>query len=220
MALIMFDMDGTFMSSRPFHAKVFHRFLNRHGHPLTLEEARDRMGATVRDIFTQCGVVEEEMEELYAKLDEFVQSGIDDLVREIPEAEGIHEAMAAIKASGAHTAVVTNSMQYVAERMLTLHGLRPFFDVVSGADPHSVDKVARFEAVIEHFKAEREKVIYIGDTEGDIELAHKVGCLACFAKTPISWYQNLDYINAVLRPEYTFESFYELPGVLGLRPAQ
>jgi len=214
--LVMFDMDGTFMSSRDFHTKVFHRFLNKYVCTIGEAEVRSKMGDTVRNIFDHVGIPEGEMELYFQKLDEFCQAGIDDLVLEIPVSEGIHEALDEFHAAGAATALVTNSMQFVAMRMLTLHGLAERFDAVSGADAHSIDKMLRAGNVAAGFGVDKENIVYIGDTEGDIRLARALGCDACFAKTPISWYRDETYIREQLCPEYTITTFRELPRTIGV----
>ena len=76
--LVMFDMDGTLMDSRAFHQKVFYRFLNRYVGNITEEEVRRGIGATVREIFDSAGVPEENLKELFVKLDEFCRTQVMD----------------------------------------------------------------------------------------------------------------------------------------------
>ena len=78
--LLVFDMDGTFMDSQIFHAKTFHRFINRYIAPIDFETTRRKMGNTVRHILTEAGVPPEEMTAAYAQLTEFCEHDIDDLI--------------------------------------------------------------------------------------------------------------------------------------------
>lgn len=211
--LLIFDMDGTFMDSRTFHAKTFHRFLNRYIGPIDLETTRKKMGNTVRHILTEAGVPPEELGAAYTRLTEFCEHDIDDLVAEIGVIDGIRDALVKAKARGLCRIVLTNSMETVAKKMLAYHGLLELFDGISGADLMSIDKIDRCNAVIRRCGFLPADTVCIGDSEFDIEMANAVGARSCFVKTAYSWYRDEAYIMEQLRPTYVVSALDQIPDV-------
>jgi phosphoglycolate phosphatase-like HAD superfamily hydrolase len=210
--LIMFDMDGTFMDSRQFHTKVFHRFINEYVKPVEITEVAEAMGNTVRDIFENLGVPHNEISAIIDALQEFCKCRVDDLALRIKAGEGIGEVLDTIRSLGIKTALVTNSIDTVVNRMLDTHGLLDKFDYISGADYHSMDKTDRCKQVAGLFAARH--ILYVGDTESDIILAKRLDYDSCFAKTEISWYKDADYIINILKPTYVINSLYELIDII------
>lgn len=206
--LVMFDMDGTLMDSREFHQEVFYRFLNQYVGPVTRPQVRRGMGDTVREIFDSVGVPETELEMLFRKLDDFCRNEVDGLAAQIPVVPGTRELLEALKQKGIKRALLTNSMEAVSERMLAANGLLEYFDAISGADFYSVNKIERCSRLEKRMGAKR--VLYVGDTEKDIELAHSMGYDCCFAETEFGWYADREYIFQVLKPEYAVTDIKEI----------
>lgn len=212
--LIIFDMDGTFIDSKKFHRQVFYRYFHKCVMPVSMEEIDAGIGNTVRDIFQSCRIREERFPELFQKLDHFCRTQIDDLVKEIKIAPDIHETLDAISKMGVTTAVVTNSMQCVAERILALHDLNRYFSFVSGADIESIDKKDRCEAVRKKAGVMKKKVLCAGDSGSDILLAKKLGYAGCFADTDLSWCEDKEYVASVLRPDYIVKHLSEITNII------
>ena len=211
--LLVFDMDGTFMDSQIFHAKTFHRFINRYIAPIDFETTRRKMGNTVRHILTEAGVPPEEMAAVYAQLTEFCEHDIDDLIAEVGVIDGIRDALVNARARGLRCIVLTNSMETVAKKMLTYHGLLTLFDNVSGADLASNDKVDRCNTIIKSRGFCPADTVCIGDSEFDIEMANSVGTRSCFVKTDYSWYRSEAYIMEYLKPTYVVSALNQIPDV-------
>lgn len=83
-----------------------------------------------------------------------------------------------------------------------------FFAGVSGADYFSVNKIERCRKLQKRLHGE--KVLYVGDTEMDIELADCMGYDSCLAKTGYGWYEDETYILQVLRPDYVVLELKEI----------
>lgn len=211
--LLIFDMDGTFMDSRIFHAKTFHRFINQYICPIDFESTRQRMGDTVRHILCNVGVTEEQMPNIYQQLTEFCTQHIDDLIDEIRVVDGIHAALDHAHGCGLRCVLLTNSMDCTARKMLTRHQLLDRFDQISGADLDSMDKISRCEAIIRASGCTPADTICIGDAEADIQMANAVGCRSCFVKTPVSWYKDERYLMDVLRPTYVATALDQIPAL-------
>lgn len=212
--LIMFDMDGTFIDSKSFHTKVFYQYFNESVMPVTMEETASGMGNTVRDIFQSLKIEEERFPELFEKLDAFCRTQIDDLIKKIETAEDIGKTLKVIRGHGIKTAVVTNSMQCVADRILELHDLKKYFSFVSGADLKSLNKNERCEAIRNELALGKNEVLYVGDAESDMMLAENMGYDSCFADTVLSWCRDKDYVMSVLKPTYTVKKLYEITEII------
>lgn len=207
--LVMFDMDGTLMDSKSFHYEVFYRFLNERVMPVTREQVERGLGTTVREIFDSVGVKEERMESLFQELNVFCSSaGVAELARKIPAAKGIREMLEGLKAKGIRRALVTNSMETVTRQMLAAHGLSDCFEMISGADFYSLDKVERCSKVKKTLGAER--ILYVGDAENDMELADSQGYDACFARLPFGWCKDAERLQQKWRPVIVIEQLEKL----------
>ncbi len=211
--MAIFDMDGTFTDSKNFQTEVFYRFINAYIASSTKEVIADKMGATVREIFLDFGMPEERYPALFDQLDHFCRTQIDELVKEIRIVPGIKESLDAMRRRGIKTAVITNSMQAVVERILQLHDLWDRFDYVSGADLESVNKNKRCEAVRMAADVKSGDVLLIGDAESDIILANEMGYQSCFVDSPISWCADREYMMNVLQPDYTVASLEEIKDI-------
>ena len=211
--LLIFDMDGTFMDSRIFHAKTFHRFTNRYIAPIDLETTRKKMGNTVRHILTEVGVSSQQMASTYELLTKFCEHDIDDLIAEIGVIDGIRDALTKARQKGLYCIVLTNSMETVAKKMLAHHNLLDLFHCISGADLVSIDKIDRCNAIIAQYGFCPQDTICIGDSEFDIEMANAVGARSCFVKTAYSWYKDANYIMEQLKPTYVVSALDQIPDV-------
>lgn len=212
--IVIFDMDGTFIDSRKFHRQVFYRFFHECVQPVSMEEVDAGIGNTVRDIFQSVHIEENRYKELFSKLDYFCRTQIDGLVKEIGLAPDIHETLDSIRNIGIKTAVVTNSMQSVAERILKIHNLEEKFEFVSGADIESIDKNDRCEAVRKKAAAKKKEVLYAGDSKSDIVLADKMEYAGCFVDTPLSWCEDKEYVISVLKPDHTVKCLSEIVNII------
>lgn len=212
--LVMFDMDGTFISSREFHTQVFTRFFNGFVMPVEYDEVRKGMGNTVWTIFESFHVSRERFEQLFWQLDGFCRTEILDLVKEITLAGDVKETLVRLKSRCYQTALVTNSMQGVTESILNYFGLSDLFDMVVGADIESATKHARCEKVRESLHCSAVKTVYVGDAETDIQLAMDLGYGSCFADTAISWAKDRYFIYEKMKPDFAIRALKELPECL------
>ena len=125
--------------------------------------------------------------QLFLELDAFYRTQIDDLIEQIELAPDIKDTLDALKEQGISTAVVTNSMYSVVERILEIHHLEDRFKIVSGADIESLNKNKRCEKVRLQAEAKPREVLYVGDAKSDVVLAKQMGYKSCFTDTSISW---------------------------------
>ncbi|MDO4343542.1 MAG: HAD family hydrolase [Eubacteriales bacterium] len=212
--LVLFDMDGTFIDSRPFHARLFFEFFKKYWKPVDYERCYRAVGTTVRELFDQCGLPKEHQEAYFDLLDDYYNNECTDLIPMTRASEGFSELLKWLRGQGVKTGVVTNSLDCVVRKILKYHGLWDLFDNITGADRNSKDKKDRCRKILNRYQISPEHVLYVGDTESDLLLANEMGFDACFAKTPIAWFQDEEYIRKELKPAITVQSYFELRDVL------
>ncbi len=212
--LIIFDMDGTFVDSRRFHAKIFFGFFQKYYHYISYETCYELVGRTVKKIFSDCGIAQEDQGRYFELLDIYYEHEGAKLAAVTGIPEGFTELLSWLQREKCRTAVVTNSLNRVVEKILDCHGLWNLFDNVIGADRDSEDKTERCRKLIQGYDFSPKDVLMVGDTEGDIILANSLGADACFAKTEIGWYQDERYICRVLRPVIIIETYSQLKALL------
>lgn len=212
--LIIFDMDGTFIDSKEFHAKVFFDFFQKNCVPVTYEYCYRSIGKTVRQVFEAVDLLITEYNRYYDLLNDYYMNEGTHIIHLTKVAEDFKKFLSQVKKYGIKTAVITNSLNCVTEQILKYHSLNMEFDNVIGADKESLDKISRCKALLKQRKILPEKVLLVGDTESDIELANYLGIDACFAKTSIAWYQDSDYIEKELKPCMIVKDYLEFSNIL------
>ncbi len=212
--LIIFDMDGTFVDSRPFHAQLFFEFFCEYWKPISYERCYRTVGITVRQVFEEAGIPLQMHNKYYDLLDDFYNNESDDLVKMTKIPNDFIKLLRKLKDEGIKTVVVTNSLNCVVKKILQYHQLDALFDEYIGADRNSVDKIARCKKILHNEKLEPGEILFVGDTESDMELANRMKFDSCFAKTEIAWYKDSSYVEQVLHPCIVVKDYSELIDVL------
>lgn len=208
--LVIFDMDGTFLDSRKFHAQIFYDFFRRYFKPVTYEKCYRAVGVTVRKLFDECGVPREKQDHYFDLLDHFYNYECDALIPLTKISRDFKKLLELLGMYGIKRAVVTNSLKCVVEKILIYHGLDEMFEEIEGADRDSVDKIERCRKILKKYSIPPKEVFLVGDTEGDMKLARDMDFNACFANTNIAWRKDEAYIAETLKPEISISEYAEL----------
>lgn len=173
----IFDLDGTILDTLQDLANSLNYALTENGYPARrLDEVRRFIGNGVRMLVRRgcpAGTPEAEQEKVYATFQPHYKEHNRDFTR--PYA-GIHELLDALLAKGIRTAVVSNKMHYavvvLCEEMFPgkfeyMVGNRP--DIAPKPAPDSVNEVIR------QLDIDLADIVYIGDTEVDVETAANAG---------------------------------------------
>ena len=211
--LLMFDMDGTFIDSAHFHISAYHRFFEKHKIDVKLGDTILGLGFTIEDFFHNIGVPDERIDEVYEKLWRFYADDVDDLIREIPLAIGAKEVFRELKNRGYRMSVVTNSLQPVADRILTVHGLKDCFEAVEGATQQESDKEKRCGHVRDNH-CKKGRIMLVGDAGRDIEIANTAGWDSCLAVGEIGWAADPQDVIERFGPTHVIHEFPELLNIL------
>lgn len=208
--LVMFDMDGTFIDSRNFHTHIFYEFFKKYWKEVPYDKVSSGVGTSVRVLFEIAQISEDLMEPYFRRLDEFYENESLEMIKKIKLADGIKELLENLKERGVKRAVVTNSLQSVADEILRVHGLSDKFDLVLGADMYSKDKIQRCRIIEERLGVASSGILFVGDSEEDMMLANTMGYQGCFLDTRIAWYKDKEYILSELKPAYVVDSIKQV----------
>lgn len=175
--LAIFDLDGTILDTLGDLTAALNHALTAHGFPpRTPEEARSFVGNGIRNLIRRAlpaGTPEETVEAVHADFGPFYHDRC--AVHTRPYA-GIPEALAALRAAGVRTAVVSNKPDREA-RLLVEAYFPGLFDAAAGEKPGVPRKPAPdgVAAVLRALRADPARAVYIGDSEVDVETARNAG---------------------------------------------
>jgi phosphoglycolate phosphatase len=130
--LLLLDLDGTLVDSRPGIHRCTDLALAEHGRP-PIDPALlpSFIGPPLRESFALLGLDGSDLDDVVAAYRRhYEQSGLIDFT----VFPGIPEALVAIRASGVRLAVATSKITAFAQRIVDLAGLAPLVDLVLGAE--------------------------------------------------------------------------------------
>jgi pyrophosphatase PpaX len=171
----LFDLDGTLIDSLRLILDSYHHTLREHG--LT---ARDDaywlrgVGTPLRVQFKDYAADPVFLEQLVATYREHNLANHDRMVTIYP---GVADMMAAVKAGGIRTALVTSKNREGALRGLRLVGLERYLDVLVCADDVTRPKPDRepVDRAIGLLGALPAEAVFVGDSVHDIHAGHAAG---------------------------------------------
>lgn len=174
---IIFDLDGTILDTLQDLANSLNHALRTHGYPeRTLDEVRRFIGNGIKMLVRRgcpAGTGEAEQEAALATFRAHYDLHCKDFTGPY---DGIHELLDGLLEKGIRTAVVSNKIEpavivlcdeHFPGRFEYMVGNRP--DLAPKPAPDSVNEV------IEKMGLDRRDIVYIGDTEVDIETARNAG---------------------------------------------
>ena len=211
--LLMFDMDGTIIDSARFHVLAYKRFFKTYNIPVQMHDTLEGLGNTIEEMFGVLGVPPEDREKLYQKLEIFYKHEVDDLIRDIPLADGTREMLETMKQRGYCLSLVTNSLHPLAQRIMQLHGLTPYFASIKGATPTESGKENRCADALREL-CPSGSALYVGDAARDVEIAKDLQCDSCLAVADISWMPDPLKVAQDYQPTFVIRSMRELTHLL------
>ena len=174
MKRIFWDWNGTLLDDTEAALRTLNRMLRRRGRPeITMEFYREHFAFPVRPFYERIGIV-------------LAAENWDDIAREYHElyaaepkalnAEA-HAALAAVRARGARSALLSALRQDLLEADLERYGLKGEFEFVYGTDNlDGASKLDRARALLARVPPqERGEVTMIGDALHDKEVADALG---------------------------------------------
>lgn len=180
----IFDLDGTLLDTLQDLANAVNHAMREMNYPeRTVDEVRRFIGNGIRMLIKRAapqGISVEDYEKTLAVFTAYYLDHIADFTKPY---DGIAEVIETLKSKGCKVAVVSNKADEAAKKVVKDY-FGDIFDMVVG-------KMDRFPSkpepdsvlyVIETLGADKDKCIYSGDSEVDVQTAHNAG-LPCVGVT-------------------------------------
>lgn len=183
--LVIFDMDGTILYTLDDICDGVNASLSKHGLPVrTKDEIRRHIGNGIRHEIESSvpeGTKESMIDAVFHDFHAWYEIHCNDRTRPY---DGIVELLEDLKQAGIHCAVVSNKADYAVKALNEIYfkglleaGVGEKDGIARKPAPDEVDEVLRL------LNMERNRAVYIGDSEVDIETAANVG-MDCIG---VSW---------------------------------
>jgi pyrophosphatase PpaX len=172
---VLFDLDGTLIDSVRLILDSYHHVTREHGLPQrTDDEWLAGLGTPLTTQFRQYMADETLMQELIKTYRAYNLAHHDQRVTIYP---GVLDLLVEIKRRGHPTALVTSKNRAGAERGLNLVGLRPYFDVLVGADDVTNAKPdpEPVHLALQRLGVSGEGALFIGDSTHDVHAGNAAG---------------------------------------------
>ncbi|MCX2723234.1 phosphoglycolate phosphatase [Roseibium salinum] len=222
MSVLVFDLDGTLVSSMEDLVATLNAVMTAAGHAeIPKEDVANMVGMGARVLlqrgldFNKVSWTEHDIEPLYRDFLEHYSANIAVHTRPF---EGVVAALEAFRNDGWKLAVCTNKAEKLTLTLLDALDLARHFDAVVGGDtfPSSKPQAEPLLGAIRRAGGEVEGSIMVGDSETDIKAARNAGIPVIavdFGYTPVPVHE--------LDPDVVISHFDELPAaVAGLAKAQ
>jgi phosphoglycolate phosphatase len=212
---IVFDLDGTLADTAPDLAGAMNAVLQAEGRSaLPIDHVRHMVGRGARLLIdtgfkaTGEAVTSERLEVLLTGFLEHYRDNIDKTSKLFP---GARETVKRLASAGHRLGICTNKPIALTELLLQRLGFREPFGSVRGADSASYRKPDPRHVwdVIADLKGDRERSVFVGDSETDLKAARAAGIpviLVTFGYTEIP--------VAELGGDMLIDRFEELDGAL------
>jgi len=216
---IIFDLDGTLIHTTINFTVMKERmisFLEENGIPegcLTPKHTTVVIIATCEDILREEGRAQVEIEEVHRKLEEIMNRGELEAIKDVSEVDGVRNALQDLREAGYKLAVLTRSHHAYAVEALRKIGAFDLFDVILGRG--ETPKPKPYREALEHTATllglDPVETIFVGDNHIDATSAVNAEVPFIGVKTgrrgDLSWDGRF--------PEVLLESVTDLPAYLG-----
>lgn len=180
----IFDLDGTLLDTLQDLANAVNHAMREMNYPeRTVDEVRRFIGNGIRMLIKRAAPQDISVEDYEKTLAVFTAYYLDHIADFTKPYDGIAEVIETLKSKGCKVAVVSNKADEAAKKVVKDY-FGDIFDMVVG-------KMDRFPSkpepdsvlyVIETLGADKDKCIYSGDSEVDVQTAHNAG-LPCVGVT-------------------------------------
>ncbi|MGI6713653.1 MAG: HAD family hydrolase [Bacilli bacterium] len=182
---IIFDLDGTLLDTLGDIMAVLNKSLSDSGinYQYSKEEGRYLLGGGARYLIKRAvepfHIPLKEEEQVYRQ---YLQNyHLSPQIDHTSIYEGMDKLLAKLKEKGVRLFVLTNKPHAIAERVIN-YFLPGIFEAVYGQVEHLPVKPdpTILNHLLENHNVKREKTLFVGDTEMDLELASNGGVDSCF----------------------------------------
>ncbi len=172
---VIWDWNGTLLDDVDVCVDVINSLLQRYGHPrITRDTYRKHFRFPVMDYYRTIGFDFEKtpFETLAAEF-------ISDYGEAAPTCllfQGVTELLESLRSSGKTCSILSAARETQLRELTALHGIEDNFEHIYGlSDHYAVSKIERGLELIREIDIAPEKIILVGDTDHDIEVANRLG---------------------------------------------
>ena len=181
---VIFDLDGTTLSTLYDIQGSVNIVLKRHGYPIQdYDHVRLAIGRGSRNLIKDClpkDASDEKIDELF---EEYLQTYGQHYDVETKEYEGIHELLNELERRGIKIAINSNKPNEYTNNLIKKHYPGNNFVAIIGArkgipykpDPYSANEI------VEKMGFDKKEILYVGDSDSDVNTAKNAGlkCVGC-----------------------------------------
>lgn len=176
---VFFDLDGTLIDSvETFYSAYKYALENGAGIKITKAELMEKLGPN------EIGVIKRIAGENWEKCLELFYQFETQSIENISIFEGIMDVLAYLKSRKIKTAVITGRGEHHALMFLRKFNLQSHFDDIKWGDEERWNKVDSINNSAKKLNIPQSNLLYIGDTESDMQAAINAGAtpiLACWS---------------------------------------
>lgn len=179
--LAIFDMDGTILNTLEDLKDSLNIILKKYGFKeRTLEEVRCFVGNGIAKLIERAVTEECSEEQRLRMYQDFMAYYKDHCAEKTKPYEGIVLLLSDLRKSGMKLAVVSNKAD-IAVQELCIQYFEGLFDMAAGEKAGVAKKPApdMVEGVLDRLGVLKERAVYIGDSEVDVETARNAGLHLC-----------------------------------------
>ena len=179
--LVILDFDGTIADTQSLITTTMMQTIEALGlESRTREECARMIGLPLKETFTRLIPMSDEMgdmcEATYRRL--FDCNNTEGAVTLYPK---VRETIEHLHDEGIAVSIASSRERKSLDRYVDVFGLRPFIDLVIGADNvcHAKPHPEPVLLTLRHFGVEASETLVVGDTAYDIEMGKRAGCRTC-----------------------------------------
>lgn len=211
--LWVFDLDGTLLNTLPTIHYYCNKSLSHFGlRSISEEECKDLCRLSIRHFYHRLlimgGCPQEQLDVLQPKIRDYdIQSYLGDYMIFTEPFKGITEILDQINQNGLISVVLTNKPHDIAVKLVnTFFGDKICLTI--GQTPDSISKpdARSILQISEKLQVEKDRLIYIGDTDVDMQTANNAGVTSIAVTWGYQERENLESYN----PDFIINSPEEL----------
>jgi phosphoglycolate phosphatase len=192
---IIWDWNGTIFDDLELSYDIINKMLPKYGlKEFSLKQYREYFTIPVRDYYEKAGFdFSKESFEIVGRewMDEYERRKF-----ECGLSEGVLEIMEKIKSLNIEQSILSAYSQHTLDEMIDHYDIRKYLKYVAGLDNiYAASKLDQGKMLIEKIGAEKGKVLLIGDTIHDLEVATEIGADCVLLSSGHQCIENLERLS-------------------------
>lgn len=204
---VVMDMDGTLVDTKQTHLDIFKDYFSRNYTDFPIMQVMAQgMGGSMFSICKRSGMDDDKIAEMLNDLSEFYLSDeCEKYYENLILVSGAIEVIKKLKENGLRVSLISNSLGAFVETIMKKNGVYHEFDEIISSGVTTVSKAESFKKIIADKNLEPNKILYLGDYEGDVAVSRACGIDCCILYSPISWTVSLDDLLSDPGPDYVIK---------------